>query len=162
MTDATLSCDGKGDGLLLSRAGLDDIDKVVALQKAAYARNRELLGLEPLPLLVDYNEIFANHEVWVARTGEAIRAALIVELRPDDLLIFSVSSEPGQQGRGLGGALLAAAEVRARETGRSVIRLYTGSTLQHLIDWYSRHGFAVEQIEELEDRAIAHMAKELA
>ncbi len=162
MTDAVLSCGSNDDGLVLSRASLRDRDQVVALQQAAYARNRALLGVEPLPLLVDYDEIFATHEIWVTRSGAAIDAALIVELRPDDLLIWSVSSDPKQHGRGLGGALLAAAEVRARETGRSVIRLYTGSTLQHLIDWYCRHGFAVEQIEQLDDRAIAHMAKTLA
>ena len=41
------------------------------------------------------------------------------------------------------------------------MRLYTGATLQHLIDWYGRHGYVVERIEQLSDRAITHMMKRL-
>ncbi len=56
---------------------------------------------------------------------------------------------------------MSAAEVRARELKRDTIRLYTGATLQHLIDWYGRHGYRVERNEQLSDRTIAHMIKSL-
>ena len=55
--------------------------------------------------------------------------------------------------------LLAAAEERARQLGRTVIRLYTGTPLAHHVAWYGRHGFAVERIEALSDRSITHMIK---
>ena len=41
-----------------TRATACDLTRVVALQRAAYARNRDLLGVEPLPLMADYAEIF--------------------------------------------------------------------------------------------------------
>ena len=162
MSADRLVCDDGGEQFVLERANADDKDGVIALQFAAYARNRELLGLEPLPLLVDYDEIFGLYEVWVLRCDDSIGAALILERRSDDLLIWSVATDPSSQGRGTGAKLLAAADQRVRELGRSTLRLYTGSTLDHLIAWYGRHGFEIEQIEQLEDRAITHMVKHLA
>jgi ribosomal protein S18 acetylase RimI-like enzyme len=147
-------------GLSLRRAGIDDLDAVLALQQAAYARNRVLLGREPLPLLADYQDIFRDYEVWLAE-DDGLTGALILQPRPDDLLIWSIATNPDRQGRGLGKELLLAAEVRARELDRNVVRLYTGAVLQHLIDWYGRHGYRVERIEQLSDRAITHMMKPL-
>ncbi|MFM9849503.1 MAG: GNAT family N-acetyltransferase [Hyphomicrobiaceae bacterium] len=147
-------------GLSLRQGGIDDLDAVLALQQVAYARNRVLLGCEPLPLLADYQDIFRDYEVWLAEDG-GLAGALVVQARPDDLLIWSVATNPDGQGRGLGKGLLQAAEVRARELGRDVVRLYTGAVLQHLIDWYGRRGYRVERIEQLSDRAITHMMKPL-
>lgn len=147
--------------LSLRRAGIGDLDAVLALQRAAYARNRVLLGCEPLPLLADYTEIFRDYEVWLAEQDGGLVAALILEPRAGDLLIWSVATNPDRLGRGLGKQLLLAAEVRARELGRDVVRLYTGAVLRHLIDWYGRHGYRVERIEQLSDRAITHMMKQL-
>jgi N-acetylglutamate synthase-like GNAT family acetyltransferase len=147
--------------LSLRRAGIGDLDAVRALQQAAYARNRALLGCEPLPLLADYVEIFRDYEVWLAEKEGALAGVLILQPRADDLLIWSVGTSPDRQGAGLGKGLLQAAEVRARELGLNVVRLYTGAVLQHLIDWYGRHGYRIERIEQLSDRAITHMMKPL-
>ena len=146
--------------LVLRRASDADIDAVIALQRAAYARNRELLGVEPLPLQADYASIFRDYEVWVAG-DDAITGVLILEPRPADLLIWSISADPRRQQAGLGQAMLAAAEVRARALGLGTMRLYTGTLLRHLVDWYGRHGYAVERIEELSDRSVTHMLKHL-
>jgi len=121
---------------------------------------RVLLGREPLPLLADYAGIFRDYEVWLAGEPD-LTGVLILEPRPHDLLIWSIATHPGRQSAGLGKAMLAAAEARARALGLSVMRLYTGAALQHLIDWYARHGYIVERIEELSDRAITHMMKRL-
>lgn len=147
--------------LLLARAGQTDLPALVALQQAAYARNRALLGVEPLPLLADYADILAAHEVWLAREGGALAGAIIAEVRAGDVLLWSIATAPGEQGRGLGGALLAAVETRARQLGRAVVRLYTGTVLAHLVAWYARHGYAIERIEHLPDRSITHMVKHL-
>lgn len=132
--------------LALRRAERADLDAVVAVQQAAYARNRALLGVEPLPLLSDYAEIFRDYEVWVTANG-AITAVLILEPRPADLLIWSVAADPQAQQGGLGRAMLRAAEQRARELRLGTMRLYTGAPLRHLIDWYGRNGYAIEHNE---------------
>lgn len=146
----------------LHRASVADYDRLVALQHAAYARNRVLLGVEPIPLKADYRAVLREKEVWLAADGDALVGALILESRDGDLMIESIATDPARQSAGLGHALLAAAETRARDLGYTVIRLYTGTILTHLTDWYARHGFATERIEVLSDRSITHMMKQLS
>jgi ribosomal protein S18 acetylase RimI-like enzyme len=143
------------------RADPADRAAVEALQAAAFARNRKLLGLEPLPLQADYGEIFAQMEVWLAEERGNLRGVLILEPRADDLLIWSVAAAPDAQGQGLGPVLLDAAEVRAQQLGLPMIRLYTSSPLESLINWYQRHGFEVERQEQLADRQLTHMMKQI-
>ena len=146
----------------LRRAHKTDLEALTALQRAAYARNREILGREPLPLTVDYAEVLERCEVWLAENGKALEGALILEPHQADLLIWSVAVAPSAQGRKLGNDLLAAAEARARELGLQAIRLYTGEKLQANIAWYQRHGYAIERIEALPDRNLVHMVKTIA
>ena len=143
----------------LRRATAADIPALTALQRAAYARNRDILGVEPLPLRADYDAIFANYETWLAEESGALLGALILEPRPDDLLIWSVATAPSEQGRGLGNRLLAAAEERARQLKLSTMRLYTGQKLVSNVAWYQRHGYAIERIEQMPDRTVVHMVK---
>ncbi len=143
------------------RANEQDRAHVEALQAAAYAKNRRLLGLEPLPLKADYGEIFATMEVWLAEERDRLRGVLILEVRADDLLIWSIAAAPDAQGQGLGPIMLDAAEVRARQLKRTIIRLYTGSPLAPLINWYQRSGYHIESTEQLADREITHMMKRL-
>jgi ribosomal protein S18 acetylase RimI-like enzyme len=145
----------------LRRASSADVEDVSALQHAAYARNRAILGVEPLPLLADYAAILADYEVWLAERGGILEGVLILELRPDDLLIWSVATAPNAQGRGIGRGLLAAAEERAVALGRGTMRLYTGEKLTGNVAWYRRHGYSVERTEQLADRRAVHMVKRL-
>ena len=78
--------------MTLRRAKPDDLPAVVGLQRAAYAKNRPLLGVEPLPLLADYAEILAEYEVYLAERDGALDGVLILEPRADDLLIWSVAT----------------------------------------------------------------------
>ncbi len=145
--------------LTLRRAGAADHDALLALQHRAYARNRTLLGVEPLPLCVDYHVVLAEKEVWLADSKGGLAGALVLEPRDGDLLIESIATDPACQAQGHGRALLAAAEARGRSLGYRAVRLYTGSKLTHLIDWYARHGFTIERVEALSDRSITHMIK---
>src|SRR5262249_4921826 len=123
--------------------------------------NRLLLGVEPLPLLADYAEILAEYEVYLAERDGALEGVLILEPRRDDLLIWSVATAPQAQGRGLGNIMLAFAEARARGLGLACMRFYTGEPLTGNIAWYSRHGYAHEHTERLDDRRIVHLIKQL-
>ena len=147
--------------MTLRRAEPGDLAAVTALQRAAYAKNRPLLGVEPLPLLADYAEIFRAYEVWLAERDGPLDGVLILEPRADDLLIWSVAVSPAAQGRGIGNTMLAFAETRARELGLACMRLYTGEPLTGNIAWYSRRGYVHERTEDLGDRRIVHLVKQL-
>jgi ribosomal protein S18 acetylase RimI-like enzyme len=144
----------------LRRATPADVAAVAALQHAAYAGNRAILGVEPLPLLVDYAEIIAGNEVWLLE-GDGLEGVLVLTPRADDLLIWSVATAPGRRGSGVGNRLLAAAEARAAELSLGSLRLFTGEKLTANIAWYERRGFVQEKIECRPDRRLVHMVKHL-
>jgi hypothetical protein len=56
---------------------------VTALQRAAYARSRVLLGVEPLPLTVDYAEIFSAYEIFLADRAPGCDGVLILQPRSE-------------------------------------------------------------------------------
>jgi ribosomal protein S18 acetylase RimI-like enzyme len=145
----------------LRRATVGDLAAVVWLQRGAYAKNRLLLGVEPLPLLADYAQIFREYEVWLAEHNGNLDGVLILEPRADDLLIWSVAVAPQAQGRGVGNAMLAFAETRAHDLGRTCIRLYTGQKLTSNLAWYTRHGYAHESTEDMGDRVRVNLIKHL-
>jgi GNAT superfamily N-acetyltransferase len=144
------------------RADADDVAAIEALQRAAYARNRAVLGVEPLPLQVDYRDIVARMEVWLFEQGEALQGVLALEAEPEALLIWSVATAPDAQGAGIGNLMLDFAHARARDVKLATIRLYTGEKLRGNIDWYQRHGFAIDRVETIIDRTIVYLSKRLA
>jgi ribosomal protein S18 acetylase RimI-like enzyme len=143
------------------RATRDDLSAVTALQQAAYAKNRAILGVEPLPLMADYGQVFSDYEVYLAEREGALVGVLILEPRANDLLIWSVASAPAAQGRGIGNQMLAFAESRARALGLTCMRLYTGEKLTGNIAWYTRHGYVHERTEDMGDRRAVHLVKQL-
>ncbi len=150
----------EGDGIRLRAAGAADLDAVAALQQAAYRRNAAILGVEPLPLREDYSTILGRYEVWLPEDAPA-SGVLVLDPQPDHLLIWSVATAPEAQGHGLGKKLLQAAETRARDLGLGRLRLYTGEKLALNIEWYRRCGYAIDHVEELDDRRIVHMTKSI-
>ncbi|MDB5512842.1 MAG: GCN5-related N-acetyltransferase [Enterovirga sp.] len=147
------------DGVTLRRAGPDDAPRFDDLQRAAYAWNRGILGVEPLPLQVAPEAVLARYETWLLEDESGLAGALVLEPLPDHLLIWSVSVDPARQNGGIGRRLLAGAETRARDLGLRTVRLYTGEKLTKNIDWYSRRGYVIERVQDMPDRRAVHMIK---
>jgi RimJ/RimL family protein N-acetyltransferase len=145
----------------LRLAGPEDLAALGDLQRAAYAPNRAILDAEPLPLLFDYDTVLAHYESWLMEEDGGLAGALVLDPRPDHLLVWSLATAPAAQGRGLGKRLLDAAEARARALGLRELRLYTGEKLTQNVRWYHRHGYAIERVEELPDRRLVHMTKRI-
>jgi len=145
----------------LRHARADEAEGIAAFQRAAYQRNRTVLGVEPISLQANYTKILRDCEVWLYEHDGKLAGVLILEPRLDDLLIWSVATAPDARGVGLGNNLLAAAETRARELGRRTMRLYTGELLVDNVAWYQRRGYAIERVDAMSDRRIVHMKKTL-
>ena len=143
----------------IRRAALPDIEALTALQQAAFAWNRAILGVEPLPLLADYAEVVATKECWLAMQGDELVGALIVEVDIGALLVWSIAVSPALQGAKLGRQLMAFAEKRAREQGFAALTLYTGEKLEKNVAWYQRLGYHITGVEAMADRNIVHMRK---
>jgi ribosomal protein S18 acetylase RimI-like enzyme len=143
----------------LRAAQPNETEKIAAFQRAAYARNRTMMGVEPIPLQADYAKILSGYEVWLHEEAGKLAGVLILESRADDLLIWSVATAPEARRSGLGNRLLAVAEHRARELGKRIVRLYTSELLVNNIAWYRRRGYAIERTEAMPDRRIVHMKK---
>jgi ribosomal protein S18 acetylase RimI-like enzyme len=146
------------------RAGARDVAALAAMQLAAYQPNRLILGVEPLPLIADYEKVVAEKACWLAESRNRLDGALILEPapgEPDALLIWSVAIAPHAQGTGLGNALMAFAEDEARAAGLAAMVLYTGEPLVKNIAWYERLGYAITRRETRPDRTIVHMRKPL-
>ena len=145
----------------LRRARRADAAAVTAHQRAAYEPNRIIMGADPLPLRADYHDVLKQHEGWLLERDGKLAGVLIVHPRDDDLYVWNISVAPGAQGGGIGNTLLAAAHARAAAHKRSVLRLRTAEKMQRNVDWYRRHGFAIERTETEADRVVVHMVKHL-
>ena len=144
------------------RAGAEDAAAIDALHRAAYARNRAILGVEPIPLQTSARELLATMEVWLIERDGRLAGSLVLEPQAAAMLIWSVATAPEAQGKGLGDEMLDFAERRARELGLKRMTLYTGKKLADNVAWYERRGYATDRIETRPDRVIVHMSKPLA
>jgi ribosomal protein S18 acetylase RimI-like enzyme len=143
------------------RATPADIPAIVALTEAAYLPNEAIIGVPSLPRIADYNEVLAEHEVWLVDGQAGLAAALVLEIEPDDFTIWSIAVAPEAAGRKLGAALMTFAESQARSLGRASVHLYTHAKLKPRIAWYERLGYAITHHEDLPDRRLVHMRKTL-
>src|SRR5206468_6937615 len=98
------------DHIAIRKASPGDAGIVSNLTDAAYAKYVPLMGRKPQPMTADYQQILAEHPVWILWVGEQPAGVLVLNHEPEDMLIYSVAIAPPHQKRGLGRRLLAWAE----------------------------------------------------
>jgi ribosomal protein S18 acetylase RimI-like enzyme len=118
-----------------------DLTAIRALVEAAYAPWIAAIGRRPGPMDDDYAARVTAGEVLVAEDAGRLVALLVTERHADHLLIDNIAVVPAAQGRGLGRAMLAAAEAEARAAGLWRLRLYTHALMASNIGLYRRAGF---------------------
>ncbi len=146
---------------VLRPARPEDAEAVRTLTRAAYAPWAALIGREPLPMGFDHAAMIRDHLVDVLWEDGVLIAAIEMVTRSDDLLIENIAVDPGEQGRGLGGRLLAHAELVARSRGLNRVRLYTNSRFATNIALYERRGYERERQEPIADGFVVHMKRDL-
>jgi ribosomal protein S18 acetylase RimI-like enzyme len=145
----------------LRRASTDDIPAIAALTEAAYLPNESIIGVPSLPRIADYHQVLAEHEVWLAETGAELDGVLALEEAPAKFTLWSIAVAPAAAGRKIGSTLMDFAEERARALGHDAIHLYTHARLAERIGWYERLGYQTTHFEDLPDRRLIHMRKNL-
>lgn len=125
----------------LRRATPDDVPAVAALVHAAYAHYVPRIGREPGPMTMDYAQVVATRQVWLATAGGTAVGLLVLDPAPDHLLLENIAVAPQAQRAGLGDRLMRFAEEQARVVGVSEIRLYTNAAMVENLAYYDRRGF---------------------
>jgi predicted N-acetyltransferase YhbS len=144
------------------RAGPQDVPRVRALTRKAYAKWCEILGREPLPMTADYAHAVRHHMIDLAFIDGRLVGLVEMIPRADDLLIENVCVDPGEQGAGLGRRLVAHAEDETRRLGHGVIRLYTNKLFAANLGFYKGLGYGIEREEPFKGGTVVHFRKILA
>ena len=149
-----MSAGGEETSLTFRRAGVPDVDAVVALVHSAYRGEVSRQGWTTEADLLDGQRTDAAA---VREVIERSDSQIILALRDDTLVgsceidrsesgdvahfgMFAV--RPGLQGHGIGGAVLAEAERTARATwGARTMRMDVIRQRDELIAWYRRRGY---------------------
>lgn len=147
--------------MALRRASTDDIPAIVALTEAAYLPNESIIGVPSLPRIADYHQVLAEHEVWLAESHKTLDGVLVLEQGPAKFTLWSIAVSPAATGKKIGSTLMDFTEERARTLGHDAVHLYTHAKLADRIGWYERLGYQVTHYEDLPDRRLVHMRKNL-
>jgi N-acetylglutamate synthase-like GNAT family acetyltransferase len=118
-----------------------DAPAVRLLVRTAFQHYVARIGREPAPMTVDFAQVVAGGDAWVAETGGRLAGVLVLETAADHLLIDTVAVVAQQQGSGVGRALLAFAEQQARARGLTEVRLYTNEAMTENLEYYPRRGY---------------------
>jgi GNAT superfamily N-acetyltransferase len=116
---------------------------VLAIQRAAYAIEAELIGYPELPPLRETLEALqaTEEEIWVCCEGQELVGVVGLEHGAEEMVIARLFVAPPWFRRGIGSALVEHALARA--DGRRV-RVGTGAKNAPALALYRRFGFAPE------------------
>jgi GNAT superfamily N-acetyltransferase len=143
----------------IRRADPADAADVRELTRSAYAKWVPLIGREPVPMLADYERAVREHMIDLLFVGAGLVALIETVNRADHLLIENLAVAPPFQGRGCGRLLLDHAERLAASLRLPELKLYTNRQFASNIEFYGRHGFAVDREEPFMGGFKVHMSK---
>ncbi len=118
-----------------------DADGLTECVAAAYQKYVSRMEKPPGPMLADYVDEIAQHQVWVAEADDEIIGGLVLIPYEDHLLLDNIAVHPSHQGRGVGQTLLELADAEAILQGYQELRLYTHIAMTENIALYTRIGW---------------------
>jgi ribosomal protein S18 acetylase RimI-like enzyme len=143
----------------IRRAEASDADRVRTLTRSSYAKWIPVIGREPVPMVADYERAVRDHIVDLMFVGTELAGLVETVNEGDHLLIENVAIGPAFQRKGYGGLLVAHAEQIARSLQLTELRLYTNAQFAGNVDFYRRHGFAVDREEPFKGGITVYMSK---
>ncbi len=144
---------------VIRKAHIGDAAALKNCMIAAFEKPSATLGDVPLPpMLADYESEIRDYLVWVVVQENDIIGGLVLDEKPNHLVVGIVAVDPKSQGLGIGKALLDFAAMQAKASGLTELRLATHIALKQNIDFYTRLGW----VETKRDDRRVHMSKNLA
>ena len=143
------------------RASPDDAPRILALVREAYAKWVPLIGREPLPMQADYARAIREHEIDLVEEDGALIGLIECIRAQDHLFLENVAVAVAHQGRGLGRAMLAHAEMKAAQSGLGEIRLLTNAAFEANVRLYLSQGYRIFKREPFRGGEAVHMSKTL-
>ena len=129
---------------------------------AAFAVYVERLGgVQPWPMSLDYAEIIAEGQTWVAEEAGEVVGVLVLEDRADHVLLDVLAVAPEQQGSGIGRRLVALADEQAADRGFDEVRLFTNALMTENLAYYPRQGYVETHRDEVNGFHRVFFAKRL-
>ena len=145
-------------------ATIADAAALNRLAHDAYSVYLPILGRAPQPMATDWATLPAGFEIWIedGETTDAVIASLALDIAPEHVVVWSVAVALSAQHRGIGRAMMAWAETRARALGRRELRLFTNARMTRNVALYRLLGYEETHRETMTDRVLVHMAKLIA
>jgi ribosomal protein S18 acetylase RimI-like enzyme len=110
-----------------------------------------IIGREPMPMQVDYEEAVREHMIDLLFDGDELVGLIETILHPDHLFIENVAVAPARQHQGFGRHLMAHAEGKARG-----FHLFASN-----VQLYRDIGYRLEREEDFLGGTAVHMHKAL-
>jgi ribosomal protein S18 acetylase RimI-like enzyme len=122
-------------------ATLDDVPRIRAIARAAYAKYMPRIGREPAPMAADYEAEVAAQRVVVIDPDAGVSGYMVAWPEADAYFIDNIGIAPNAQGRGLGRQLIEHAAAEAHRLHLPALRLYTNAAMIENLCMYTYLGF---------------------
>jgi ribosomal protein S18 acetylase RimI-like enzyme len=122
-------------------ATADDVARIGAIARAAYAKYIPRMGREPAPMGADFGAEIAAHRVVVIEAADRVGGYMIAWPEADAYFIDAIAVDPSCQGEGLGRRLIEHAAAQANRLRLPALRLYTNVAMTENLSMYTRIGF---------------------
>ena len=118
-------------------------------------------GVQPWPMRLDYAEIIADGQTWLAEDAGEVVGVLVLEDRSDHLLLEVLAVAPWQQGNGVGQRLMTLTDEQAADRGFDEVRLFTNARMTENLAYYPRQGYVETHRDEVNGFHRVFFAKRL-
>lgn len=139
------------DTITLRVAAADDVPGIVALLNAAFAMEWDFINRDRTSAPEIARHMTMGSFFVVDGEEDALAACMYLEQRGDRMYLGMLAVRPGQQGRGVGRQMMAAAERQAAARGCGAIDIRIVNRRTELPPFYRSLGFVDNGTEPLDD-----------
>src|ERR1700722_4381291 len=122
---------------LIRKATANDISRIKAIARAAYAIYVPRMGREPAPMVADFGAEIAADRVAVIATDREVDGYIIAWPKADAYFIENIAVDPECQGNGLGRYLIEYAAGEANRLHLPAVSLYTNAMMVENLSMYA-------------------------